>query len=140
MVLSVQFWHFGDIFGGVKVYSKVSWHCGILVEFESTQVAFNCPLLFLVFLPASSAFVLITRLHHRLQIALARVVQWKASEQWERTHLPSTEEIQGVTLALTSVADTNRIKLPPAHAPKRKGILAGHTGFNVGGGVLKIVN
>lgn len=41
----------GDIFGGVKVCSEVSWNCGILVEFESTQVAYNCPLLFLVFLP-----------------------------------------------------------------------------------------
>lgn len=125
---------FGDIFGGVKVCSKVSWNCGILVEFESTQMAFNCPLLFLVLLPASSSFVLITRLHHHLQIALARAVQWKALERWEGTHLPSTEEIRGVILALTSVADTRRINLPPAHAPKRKGILAGHAGFNSGGG------
>lgn len=126
---------FGDVFGGVKVCSKVTWNCGFLVEFESTQMAFNCPLLFLVFLPASSAFVLIARLHHHLQIALAKAVQWKASERWEGTHRPSTEEIQGVTLALTSVADTNGIKLPPAHASKRKGILAGHTGFNSGVGV-----
>jgi len=141
MVLSLQFWGFGDILAGVKVCSKAGWNCGILVEFQSTQMAFNCPLLFLVFRPASSAFVLITRLHHRLQIALARAAQWKALERWEGTRLPSTEEIQGVILALTSVADTNRIKLAPAHAPKRKGILAGHTGFNSGeGGILKIVN
>lgn len=123
---------FGNIFGGVMICSKVPWNCGILVEFESTQTAFNCPL-FLVFLPASSAFVLITRLRHRLQIALAKAARWKGSERWEGTHLPSTEEIQGVTLALTSVADTNGIKLPPARAPKRKGILAGHTGFSSGG-------
>lgn len=49
----------GDVFGGVKVCSEVSWNCWILVEFESTQNAFNCPLFFLVFLPASSALVLV---------------------------------------------------------------------------------
>lgn len=103
-----------------------------MVEFESTRMT-N-----LRFAPCFSSclscIVLIARLHRRLQIALARVVPWKASEQWEGTHLPSTEEIQGVILALTSVADTNRIKLPSAQAPKRNGILAGHTGFSLGGG------
>lgn len=139
VVLSVQFLGLGDICGGVKVCSKVTWNCGrIWINSDD----FNLP-----FVPCFSSclfcIVLIARLHRRLQIALARVVRWKGSERWEGTHLPSTEEIQGVISALTSVADTNRIKLPSAQAPKRNGILAGHTGFNwggEGGRILKIVN
>lgn len=109
----------GCFWWGEGFCSEVSWNCGILVEFESTQMAFNCPLFFLVFLPASSAFVLVPRLHHHLQTASARVEPWKALERWEGTRLPSTEEIQGGILALTSVADTNRIKLSPVRPKER---------------------
>lgn len=89
----------------------------------------------------SSELILVPRLHHHLQTASARVEPWKALEPWEGTRLPSTEETQGEILALTSVADTNRIKLSPVHAPKKE-ILAGHTGFSLGGrgDILKVVN
>lgn len=33
MVLSVQVWDCGDVFGGVKACSEDSWNYGILVEF-----------------------------------------------------------------------------------------------------------
>lgn len=137
----VQIWDCGDVSGGVNVCGKVSWNCRILVELESTQTAFNCPLFFLVSLPASPALVLVPRPHHHLQTASARVEPWKALEPWEGTRPPSTEETQGGILAPTSAADTNRVKLSPVHAPKEE-ILAGHTGFNLGGrgDVLKIVN
>lgn len=96
------------------------------VSLQSAQTAFNCPLFFLVFLPASSALVLVPRPHHHLQTALGRVEPWKALEPWEGTRPPSTEEIQAGISAPTSAADTEQGSATPVQPQRRKSGQATH--------------